>query len=580
MEARSGYRYAKAAGASPLLNYNPYFSIGDAVAGLGIFLLIPQFLKPVYIFRLRVIGIGLRTLYAVSGTGFLCVLTGAICVHYNDSFPAFLRNPLEWELAGGFLYAAAYSALGLVYIFPARASLGSITKYVRAGAQLLASASEEGRVEFAADVLANIKKLIRMADLTGSQPRRMTSFKLHFYRRSRADIAAYSQSFLGLLADPVFCRTLVSRLPWDAARILRAFSDEKPAGQVGRTFVHQLTRYTLIAAETMGAKEDEWMGFSDAPALSHAAFGDTYLNRYYLPWEGLTAADLNAADVAMLERIARAAQLTIDEYAGGGFSYQSYNIAKLQESYEVLSRRIYQMKKAEADILPFANILGRSVKYIVETTREYCRAAPAAERQLLYAPVDAPGDLSVLDSIAEMVISVLENTSNEFSGFDDKFWNMAREIWDSVLPRFGVQAPGMDPLQQRFVLKLIEKTRENMEGWNVPLSRQALAVIGPYAAKVESKERTAFKICRDLFYYEFKEFPAFYERDVERAKTFLPNNVRYEPESATLVHRYSFGGEDRTDLPSLEIAPISLTAETIGHSAPQPESTPAALRPA
>jgi hypothetical protein len=549
-----------------LLNYNPYFSIGDAVAGLGIFLLIPQFLKPIYIFRLRVIGIGLRTLYAMSGLGFLCVLGGAVCVHYNDSFPSFLRNPLEWELAGGLLYAGAYSALGLVYIFPARAGLGSITKYVRAGARLLASASEEDRVEFAADVLANIKKLIRIADLTGSGPRRMTSLMLHFHRRSTSDIAAYGQSFLGLLADPVFCRTLVSRLPWDAARILCAFSDEKPAGQVGRTFVHQLTRYTLIAAETMGTKEDEWMGFSDAPALSHAAFGNPYLNRYYLPWDGLTAEDLNVADAPMLERIARAAQLTINEYAAGGFSYQSYNIAKLQESYEVLSRRIYQMKKAEADVSQFSNILERSVKNIVETTRNYCRSASAAERQRLYAHADGTGDDSALDSLAEMVISVLENTSYEFSGFDDKFWNMAREIWDSVLPRFGAQAPGMDPLQQRFVLKLIEKTHENMEGWYSPLSRQALAVIGPYATKVESSERTAFKICRDLFYEEFRAFPAFYEKDIARAKTFLPNNVRYEPETETLVHRYSFGGEDRTVLSKLEIAPISLMADTIGLS--------------
>jgi hypothetical protein len=563
-----------------LLSYNPYFSIGDAVAGLGIFLLIPQFLKPIYVFRLRVLGIGLRTLYALSGTGFLCVVMGALCVHYNDSFPVTFRNPLIWELAGGFLYAAAYSALGLVYIFPARASLGSITKYVRAGAQFLASGSEEDRVEFVADVLANIKRLIRIADLAGSQPGWITSLMLRFRHRSTADIAAYSQSFLGLLADPVFCRTLVSRLPWDAARILRAFSNEKPGGQVGRTFVHQLTRYTLIAAETMGAKEDEWMGFSDAPALSHAAFGDTYLNRYYLPWDGLTAADLNAADVPMLERVARAAQLTIDEYAAGGFSYHSYNIAKLQESYEVLSRHIYQMKKAGADISQFSSILGRSVKYIVETTRNHCRTAPPAERQRLYAQADAPSDLSVLDSIAEMLISVLENTSYEFSGFDDKFGNMAREIWDSVLPRFGAQAPGMDPLQQRFVLRLIEKTRENMEGWYSPLSRQALAVIGPYAAKAESSERTAFKICRDLFYQEIREFPAFYEKDAERAKTFLPDNVRYEPETATLIHRYSFGGEDRTTLPSLEIAPVSLTAEAVGFSAPPPGGAAPALRSA
>ena len=551
-----------------MLNYNPYFSIGDAVAGLGIFLLIPQFLKPIYVFRLRVLGIGLRTLYALSGMGFLSVITAALCVRYNDSFPLYLRNPLAFELAGGSLYAAAYSALGLVYIFPARASVASITKYVRAGAQFLASASEEDRVEFVADVLANIKKLIRIADLVATPPRALTRFVLRLRHRSAADIAAYSQSFLGLLADPVFCRTLVSRLPWDAARILRAFAEERPSSQVGRTFVHQLTRYTLIAAETMGAKEDEWMGFSDAPALSHAAFGNTYLNRYYLPWDGVTAADLNAADVAMFERIARAAQLTIDEYAAGGFSYHSYNIAKLQESYEVLSRHLYQMKKAGADITELAGILGHSVKYIVEKTRNYCRTAAHADRHRLYAQEDAPSDLSVLDSIAEMLISVLENTSLEFSGFDDKFGNMAREIWDSVLPRFGTEAAGMDPLQQRFVLRLIEKTRENMEGWYSPLSRQALTVIGPYAAKAESSERTAFKICRDLFYQEFREFPAFYEKDEERAKTFLPDNVRYEPETATLVHRYSFGGEDRTILTLLDIAPISLKADEIGFSTP------------
>ena len=396
------------------------------------------------------LGLGMRALYAVSASGFLCVFTAALCARYNSDFPPFLRSPFGWEIAGGILYATAYSTMALVYIFPARANLGSITKYVRAGAQLLASASEEDRVEFVADILANIRKLIRIADLTGSQPRATTRFMLHFHRRSRADIAADSESFLRLLADPVFCRTLVSRLPWDAARILRAFSDEKPIEQVGLALVHQLTRLTLIAAETVGAKEDEWLSFSDAPALSKAAFGDTYLNRHYLPWEGLSAADLNAADLAMLQRISHAAELTIDEYVAGRFSYKSFNIARLQESYEVLSRRIYVMKKAGEDVSQFANVLAHSVKYIVEATRRHCRSATPEERENLYAQPDGSSDLSVLDSIAEMVISVLENTSYEFSGFDDPFWNIAREIWDSMLPRFGAEPAGMDPLQQRF----------------------------------------------------------------------------------------------------------------------------------
>ena len=133
------------------MDYNPYFTIGDAVQGLGIFLLIPQFLKPIYVFRLRVLGLGMRALYAVSASGFLCVFTAALCARYNSDFPPFLRSPFGWEIAGGILYATAYSTMALVYIFPARANLGSITKYVRAGAQLLASASEEDRVEFVAE---------------------------------------------------------------------------------------------------------------------------------------------------------------------------------------------------------------------------------------------------------------------------------------------------------------------------------------------------------------------------------------------------------------------------------------------
>lgn len=554
--------------------YNPYFTIGDAVAGLGIFLLIPQFLKPVYIFRLRVLGLGLRTLYATAALGFICVFLGSVAAHYPSVLPPFLRSPTLWEFIAGVLYATSYSALGVVYIFPARVGLDSITKYVRAGAHLLASGTGEDRVEFAADVLANIPKLIKIADLPGAPVPALTALMLRLYRRTAAEAAADSESFLRLLADPDFCRTVVSRLPWDAARILHSFSTEKPRAQVGRTFVHQLTRQTLLAAETSGTKEEDWRGFSDAPALSQAAFGDSYLNRHYLPWEGLAPGDFNNLDVGLMERISRAAELTIDEYAAERFSYQSYNIARLQESFEALSRRIYLLKKTDTDVSPFASHLGRTVKYVVQATRSFCRAATPQERRALYAQFDVTVGFSALDSISEMLISVLENTSYEFSGYDDKFWPMAREIWDSVLPRFGAEPAGMDPLQQRFVMKLIEKTKEVLEGYYSPLSRQALAIIGPYAGKGETSERTAFKICRDLFYREFQAFPAFYDRDPERAKSFLPANVRYEPETAELVHRFSFGGEDRTKLSTLAIADVSLAIEAVDLASPPPPPVP------
>jgi hypothetical protein len=537
-----------------------YFSIGDAVAGLGIFLIIPQFLKPIYFFRLRVIGIGLRTLYAMAGLGFVCVVIAALVPLLPAVVPAVIRTPLVWELAGAALYAACYTALGWVYIFSARVNARSVTQYVRAGSNLLASASEEDRVEFAADVLANIKRLIKIADRpAGAQSK--SWFLAH--RQGEGETSAYSESFLRLLADPVFCKTLVVRLPWDAARLLKAFSEEQPKTQVGRVFVHQITREWLLSAEATGVGDIDWRTFSDAPELADAAFGDTYLNRHYLPWESFSAQDFTRIDVGLMERIERAAKLTIDDHVRDRFSYQSYNTARLQENFEILSRQIFLLKKAEPDITPCANVLGRSVKYIVESTRRYCRSAEGTDGKALFASGDTVSGFSALDSIAELVISVLENTAHEFSGFEDKFWPMAREIWDATLPRFGAQPETMDALQQRVTLKLIEKTRETMEGWYSPLPRLALAIIGPYAPKGETADRTAFKICRDMFYRELKAYPAFSENDPERAKTFLPNNVRYDPATSELIHRYSFGQEDHTNLNALDIPLEPLAAESM-----------------
>lgn len=538
-----------------------YFSIGDAIAGLGLFLLIPQFLKPIYVFRLRVLGVGLRVLYALPALGFISVLIAALVPLLPETVPFLIRAPLIWEMIAALLWAASYSVLGWVSIIPAHPSSKSIAGYVRAGVNLLAGAKEEDRVEFAGEIVANVKNLIRIADAGEGAS------------KAAKEAAAFSETFLRILSDPVFCKSLVARLPWEAARILRAFSDARPKQPVGRAFVLQIARQTLISSESDDPKDQDFHAFTDAPPLLRAAFGDAYLNRMYLPWEGVAASDFDEIGIDKMKRASAAAMLTIDEQTAGGFSVQSYNIARLQENLEVIGRRIAVLKRNGADVSQFSGLLGQAVKHIVEATGKYCASATPAERRALYAEDDSVRDFSAIDSVAELIVSVLETTSHEFSGFDDKFWRMEREIWDAVFPRFGAQPTGMDPLQQRFAMKLIEKVRESMEGWYSPMLRLTLALVGPYAAKGESKERTAFKIFRDALYTELKAFPDFYESDPERAKSVLPGNVRYDPDTAELIHRYSFGGEDRTNLKNLEIAPVSFAPESDGLAVTQTSSS-------
>jgi hypothetical protein len=140
--------------------------------------------------------------------------------------------------------------LGWVYIFPPRASVRSIENYVRAGANFLAGATDEDRVEFAADIVVNIKRLIRIADMGGTEePPRTFIAKRSKQRRSK-EYASHSEPFLRVLSDPEFFRALVECLPWDGARILRAFAEAR----LGRT--------TTSRASTLGSGTNSSTGKS------------------------------------------------------------------------------------------------------------------------------------------------------------------------------------------------------------------------------------------------------------------------------------------------------------------------------
>ncbi|MEE8439793.1 MAG: hypothetical protein V3S07_09400, partial [Micropepsaceae bacterium] len=169
----------------------------------------------------------------------------------------------------------------------------------------MAGATNEDRVEFAADIVVNIKRLIRIADMGGTaEPPAATTVSGAKTRRSK-EYAAHSESFLRVLSDPEFCRALVERLPWDGARILRAFSKSNPAAPVGKAFVREIARNSLLIGEAGSAKAVDWHSFTDAPELANAAFGDAFLNRHYEPWKSLVGTDFGNIDAEFMDRFRR-----------------------------------------------------------------------------------------------------------------------------------------------------------------------------------------------------------------------------------------------------------------------------------
>ena len=140
--------------------YNPgapnvvYFSVGDAIAALGFTLAIQQLLKPVYLFRVRAYGLRVVSLPIMVFAGALCAVVAMILPNLPLVRNNIFSYPLTWELVGGLLIGFAYAVVAVVSFIPSRLFRFNLEHFARAAARLLSEASEEDRIIFANDLLA------------------------------------------------------------------------------------------------------------------------------------------------------------------------------------------------------------------------------------------------------------------------------------------------------------------------------------------------------------------------------------------------------------------------------------------
>jgi hypothetical protein len=229
---------------------NIYFTLGDVVAALTITLLIPQFLKPIFMFRLMARKLPLpplTALYMLVALGSLSVLIGAIVVNLPVSRENTLAYPIFWEIVGFVLFGVAYGYLTLSFLLPAPVRAGTYQRFAEAAAELLANADERDHVDFSRDLVRNIDRLVRCAMSLEIYPKEQRSAFFDFaYRRKIVD-AGSAASLLHIISDPTFCATLVRRCPWQAVRIVLTLCRRELSSRSVRKFVQELARQALLS---------------------------------------------------------------------------------------------------------------------------------------------------------------------------------------------------------------------------------------------------------------------------------------------------------------------------------------------
>lgn len=97
-----------------------------------------------------------------------------------------------------------------------------------------------------------------------------------------------------------------------------------------------------------------------------------------------------------------------------------------------------------------------------------------------------------------------------------------------------------------------------MRGYYPSVSKVLLAILGPYERIGTATHNTAYVMLKKLVYAELQNLSKLYENKPSKIVDFLPANVSYDHASNTLIHTYTSGKLEITNLSSLEIERVDI----------------------
>lgn len=569
--------------------YNPaqptltYFTVGDAIAALGFMLAIQQLFKPIYLFRLRAYGLRILYLAWTVFFGALCSIIALLLPNLPLSHTGIFEYPITWELLGAFLMGAAYSVVALVSLYPAKLYSFNLMPFIRAAAKLLSEAVDEDRASIADDLLRdgrNVERLITFASTfqkaelhesriefeklsAAGQPlvihgRPPISPFFRFTHRLELEQAAAAGTFLRILADPEFCLVLVRKCPWITASLLKFLAENRLHDDQAEPFIREIARQGLVSDESMISKETGYTGFGSVSVLSKSLFENWFILQHYDPLGRLSLHMPKVISEEFVVRLNCASEMMLETSIEVGGYWSNTSIRSVQSVYEAVCRQWSYARAAKSPV-DYSIHLNMGIESLCRSLRGALANLEWNRKQPLYITDVKEFRHDLVKSIAGIAYESLACLANNFSGFDDDAWMHAIGLIHEIYPAHESEPVGMDPLQQQLALLLLDKLRDNMNGYYPAMTRVLLATIGPYTGTPNITKRTAYIILKDAIYQELKKLPALHAKNPEKFDKFLPETTTYDSASQTLIHTYRGGNTVSTNLPALVIVDQELT---------------------
>lgn len=541
-------------------NYDPtlpsptYFTLGNAVAALAFTLTVQNFLKPIYRFRLYARYLSLGRLYITVFAAVLsCVVAATVpSIHVLHSGP--WGYAIFWEFIATGLFVFAYGAVAFAVVRPIRVAEHRMDDFARGAARLLSASSETDHIDILPDIEMSLPKVVELARFLEGETE---SAFFDFIHRDKIEQASYAHTLLGVIADPAFCRTLVTKAPWATAGLVGVISRQKVHARATEMFVQELAHQAILAEESMLTRELGYNGFGTAPLLSESLFSSPVIVKRYNPLDMYVPNDqLTPGIMKRFNAAAERLYLTLIDEKETRSAQSAHGVHRF---YRSAFSRAYLLQQDEGSDYRMVMEIQSAVHNAIKIANKLMASQGAISYDQLYQRADEQRKRSdVLQTLVDTVFEGLESISNRFKGFSDPFWHLAIEAMHDGFKSIGVEPDGMTPFQQRLALLIVDKLQDNMRGYFPALSRVVLATIGPFEGAGHQPNMTAFNILRRAVYAELQGLPKFGLENPGKVLKYLPDNIVLDAHSGTITQTYSDGASAVTDLRALNLGLVNL----------------------
>lgn len=537
-----------------------YFSLGNAIAALVFTIAVQTFFKPIYELRLGVRHLSISRLYVLIFSAVGMTVIAALVPSFPILHGGPWGYPIVYEVLAALLFVVAYGSVAIAVTRPIRVREKQVELFSRYAARMLSEANESDRVDLLPDLQFSLPRLIKLASFIEGR-RNVSDFWL-FIHREKVWQAQYAVSLLQILSDPHFCNSVVVRAPWTVAKLLTDIADKELHAYSAERLVQELALQAILSDNSIMTREIDYQGFAEAPLLSQALFSEPFIIEYYNPLDNFNFLRDDQINGSVLKRFNKAAvrcyECVIQERQ---WFHPPQVVFSIKSFYWTAGLEAWRLHDRDAVDVDFSIEFGRAAKNAIALANRLMATQEEHSYNAMFVTEPERFRHDALEPLVEIVFNALCHISKGFTGSDDPFWHVAIETMIEAYNPIGEQPDGLTPFQQRLTLKLLDKLKDNMNGFYPAVCRVLLSTVGPYQGNAVQPNLTAFNILRNVMYRELKRLPDLATGEPEKIQDYLPDTTTFDSDKGTLTHTYARGEQHVTDLNTLEVIDIDLIDE-------------------